>query len=84
MIPVPDSEVITYDLNDEGDLKYKMIVLNELYFVRSNQDKIEKKALQLYKDKTEGLDKSNGKQKLLDITLDFNKLENYCDEYKVK
>lgn len=84
MIPVPDSEVIAYDLNDEGDLKYKMIVLNELYFVRSNQDKIEKKALQLYKDKTEGLDKSNGKQKLLDITLDFNKLENYCDEYKVK
>lgn len=84
MIPVPDSEVIAYDLNDEGDLKYKMIVLNELYFVRSNQDKIEKKALQLYKDKTEGLDKSNGKQKLLDITLDFKKVEKYCDEYKVK
>ena len=28
MIPVPESEIIQYDLNDEGDLKYKLIVFN--------------------------------------------------------
>lgn len=28
MIPVPDSEIINYDLNDEGDLKYKLIVFD--------------------------------------------------------
>lgn len=83
MIPVPESEVIAYDLNDEGDLRYKMIVLNELYFVRSNQAKIEKKALSLYKAKSEiNRSKDSGKLKLLDITLDFKKLENYCDAFK--
>ncbi|MGN0740173.1 MAG: type III toxin-antitoxin system ToxN/AbiQ family toxin [Treponema sp.] len=80
MIPVPESEIIPYDLNDEGDLKYKMIVLNELYFVRSNQDKIEKKALSLYKAKihSELQEKDSGKKKLLEITLDFKNLEKYC------
>lgn len=83
MIPVPDSEIIPYDLNEEGDLKYKMIVLNELYFVRGNQDKIEKKAINLYKAKCKekNQQQNNGKQKLLAITLDFHKLEEHCDSF---
>ena len=40
MIPVPDSEIINYDLNDEGNLKYKLLVFNELYFVRQNKNLI--------------------------------------------
>lgn len=51
MIPVPDSEIIKYDLNDEGDLKYKLIVFNELYFVHQNSDKIERTAKNLYEAK---------------------------------
>lgn len=39
-IPVPDSEIINYDLNDEGNLKYKLLVFNELYFVRQNKNLI--------------------------------------------
>ena len=53
MIPVPDSEIIKYDLNDEGDLKYKLIVFNELYFVRQNSDKIERTAKNRYEAKKE-------------------------------
>ena len=51
MIPVPNSELIKYDLNDEGDLRYKMLVLNELYFVRANAQRIETAAKSLYKQK---------------------------------
>ena len=51
MIPVPESEIVAYDLNEEGDLKYKLIVFNELYFVRQNKDKIERTAKNLYEAK---------------------------------
>lgn len=51
MIPVPESEIENYNLNDEGDLKYKLIVFNELYFVRQNKDKIEHTAKNLYEAK---------------------------------
>lgn len=83
MIPVPTSEIIAYDLNDEGDLKYKMLVLNELYFVRANQQKIEKTALNLYKAKVSENNKNPGLEKLLGIVLDFKKLELLCDEFNI-
>ncbi len=83
MIPVPASEIIAYDLNDEGDLKYKMLVLNELYFVRANQQKIEKTALNLYKAKVSENNKNPGLEKLLGIVLDFKKLELLCDEFNI-
>lgn len=44
MIPVPDSEIIKYDLNDEGDLKYKLIVCTfrsyfyHLKYLQQNKD----------------------------------------------
>ena len=81
MIPVPDSEIIKYDLNDEGDLKYKLIVFNELYFVRQNSEKIERTAKNLYKAKKNQDNEPEGKKPLLAITLDFAKLEKLCDEY---
>ena len=81
MIPVPSSEIIAYNLNDEGDLKYKMLVLNELYFVRANQQKIEKTALNLYKAKISRNNQNPGLEKLLGIVLDFKNLEKLCDEF---
>lgn len=84
MIPVPETEIIKYDLNDEGDLKYKLIVFNELYFVRQNKDKIERTANNLYEAKKNQINEPEGKKPLLDITLDFKKLEKLCSEYKKK
>lgn len=82
MIPVPPSEILDYDLNDEGDLKYKLIVFNELYFVRKNQDKIEKTAKSLYNAKKNVAVNNDGRNALLNITLDFENLERLCREYK--
>lgn len=82
MIPVPESEIINFDLNDEGDLKYKLIVFNELYFIRQNGAKIEKTAKNLYKAKKNQKNEPEFKQKLLDVTLDFEKLEILCKKYK--
>ena len=82
MIPVPDSEIISFDLNDEGDLKYKLIVLNELYFIRQNGAKIEKTAKNLYNAKKNQANEPALKQAVLNVTVDFSKLEELCNNYK--
>ncbi len=82
MIPVPESEIENYDLNDEGDLKYKLIVFNELYFVRQNQDKIERTAKNLYEAKKNQDKQAEGQKPLLKITLDFEQLESLCTNYR--
>ena len=82
MIPVPESEIINYDLNDEGDLKYKLIVFNELYFVRKNKDKIERTAKNLYEAKKNQDNQPDGQKPLLEMTLDFTKLEDLCLNFK--
>ncbi len=79
-----DSEIINYDLNDEGDLKYKLIVFNELYFVRQNKDKIERTAKNLYESKTNNLKEQKGRQSLLEITLDFKMMEILCSSFDKK
>ncbi|MBO7122607.1 MAG: type III toxin-antitoxin system ToxN/AbiQ family toxin [Treponema sp.] len=82
MIPVPDSEIETYDLNAEGDLKYKLIVYNELYFVRQNKEKIERTAKNLYEAKKNQQNEPKGKLPLLEMTLNFNSLEKLCSAFK--
>ena len=78
MIPVPESEIINFDLNSEGDLKYKLILLNELFFIRKNGYKIEATAKNLYKAKVNQSNEPASKQAVLNITLDFSKLEKLC------
>ena len=75
MIPVPETEIIKYDLNDEGDLRYKMLVLNELYFVRSNVARIEKTAKDLYEQKLAQDSEAASQNHNLFLTLDFKQLE---------
>lgn len=82
MIPVPESEIENYNLNDEGDLKYKLIVFNELYFVRQNKDKIEHTAKNLYEAKKNHKKQAEGQRPLLLITLDFAQLEILCLNFK--
>lgn len=82
MIPVPESEIINFDLNDEGDLRYKLIVYNELYFLRQNGSKIEKTAKNLYNAKKNQSNEPDYKQAILSVTVDFAKLEALCLRYK--
>lgn len=84
MIPVPKSEVTPYKINDEGDLKYKMLVLNEFYFIRDNRDKIEKTARNLYEKKIEQLKHGEIDNPLLQLTLDFPQLEVLCNNWPQK
>ena len=76
MIPVPESEVTLYNINDEGDFKYKMLVLNELYFIRGAHEKIEKTAKNLYEKKLKQLKGSDeNSNPLMTAVLDFKQLE---------
>ena len=77
-------EIINFNLNDEGDLKYKLIVFNELYFIRQNSTKIEKTASNLYKAKVNQSKEPAFKQPILNVTLDFLKLEDLCKNFKRK
>ena len=40
MIPVPESELQLYDMENEVDSTYKDLVQNEMIFIRKNRDKI--------------------------------------------
>lgn len=53
MIPVPDSELELYDLDNEPDKAYKDLVQNEMIYIRKNQDRICANAKLIYKQKAE-------------------------------
>ena len=82
MIPVPESEIIDFDLNSEGDLHYKLIVFNELYFIRQNGAKIEKTARNLYNAKKNQANEPAFKQAVLNVTVDFSLLEELCKNFE--
>ncbi|MBR1714452.1 MAG: type III toxin-antitoxin system ToxN/AbiQ family toxin [Treponema sp.] len=82
MIPVPLSELEEFSVNDEGDLKYKILMQSEYFFIKSNRDKIEKNAVRLYKMRTSYNPAKTGVNKLMEITLDFLGLEKMCDNYQ--
>lgn len=44
MIPVPDSQLIPYEIYDETDLNYRTVVLKEYQFIKSNKSLIIKSA----------------------------------------
>ena len=80
MIPVPESELELYDLDNEKDIAYKELVQNEIIFIRKNQEKIKNNANVLYKQKKEN-DMSAGYVK---SALPYIELEKYCLEYAKK
>lgn len=45
MIPVPESEIMLYDIDNEIDERYKDLIVNELTFIRENTSKIIKNAV---------------------------------------
>lgn len=40
MIPVPETELELYDIENETDAAYKDLVQNEIIYIRKNRDKI--------------------------------------------
>ena len=80
MIPVPESELILYDLENEKDDTYKDLVGNEIIFIRRNKDKIYKNVELIYKQKAEN-DTSAGYVK---SALNYKELEKMCDKYLIK
>lgn len=66
-----------------NNLKYKVLMQSEYFFINANRDKIEKTAVRLHKMRTTYNPDLN-KNKLMEITLDFITLEKMCDVYKKK
>lgn len=77
MIPVPESELELFDLDNEMDMEYKDLVQNEVIFIRKNYKKIISNAQLLYKQKKNG-DQTAGYVK---TALDYISLEKLCDDY---
>ena len=78
MIPVPESELELYDLENESDDTYKDLVQNEIIFIRKNREKIDSNAKLLYKQKIAN-DTTAGYVK---SALDYQALEVLCDLFK--
>lgn len=83
MIPVPDSEIILYDLNNEKDIKYKNLVIDELDWIQQNTTKIIKAAKTLYYFKiNEELNINNKNKKYLSSITPFKEAEIKCIEFQ--
>ena len=78
MIPVPETELELYDLENETDCTYKDLVQNEMIFIRKNRERIIANANLLYKQKVAN-DTTAGYVK---SALDYEKLEKLCEQYK--
>lgn len=78
MIPVPSSELVLYDLENESDSTYKDLVQNEMIFIRKNHEKIAANAKLLYKQKAAN-DTTAGYVK---SALDYQALEVLCESFE--
>ena len=78
MIPVPSSELVLYDLENELDSAYKDLTQNEMIFIRKNREKIAANAKLLYKQKSTN-DTTAGYVK---SALDYQALEVLCDSFE--
>ncbi|HEY4533771.1 MAG TPA: type III toxin-antitoxin system ToxN/AbiQ family toxin [Fusobacterium sp.] len=78
MIPIYDVSVIKYyEINQEQDLKYKNLVMDELKFMYANKELILKNANKLYRQKINHM--SMG---YIQATVDFQLLEEKAKLYK--
>ena len=76
MIPVPDKCLEKLCIKEIDDEKYRTLLNKEYQFCIKNQDKIQKKASQIYSIVTE-----NKKQVLADNSCDFKLLEKAYHKY---
>lgn len=86
MIPVPDNVITYYNISQESNENYKILVEKEYEFILSNQDKIRRNAQILYNQKTKedilySCENANKKPGYLNATIDFKYAEQMHDKY---
>ncbi len=76
MIPIPDSELISFEIDDIEDINYKRILEDEFIYCDDNKVRIIKKAQKLYRY----VDVSKNPH-FVNISCNFKLLEKKCKEY---
>ena len=78
MIPVPNTEIVLYDVDGEQDIKYKDIIKDEIAFLRNsnNEKNIITRAKLVHKQKLNNLD-----IKYLESCVNYRLLEEKCIKY---
>ena len=79
MIPVPDTEIELYDVENEPDQAYKDLVNEEIIYIRKHEKAIAKNAKVLYSKR-----KAKDENRVVQNCLDFIALEAECDKWEVK
>lgn len=77
MIPVKDSELIHFNIQDEEDESYKNLLINQHRFIKDNTDRIIKNANKLYEKVVIKEDRNFIKK-----CSKFKLLEEKCNQYK--
>jgi len=77
MIPVPDRALIKYNVKNEVDEDYKILLLKEISFINSNSVSIIKNAQVIYTQKIKKYSIN-----YLKDTVEFSLLEEKCQEYE--
>ena len=77
MIPVPETELMLYDLDNETDMTYKDLVQKEVRYINRHTREILKNASVIYNQKQVGSPKIG----YLKSTLDFKTIEKAHDEF---
>lgn len=82
MIPIPNSEIIYYDLSKETNIKYKNLVIDELYWIQRNTRKIQNAAKTLYNLKINEQDNINSNnEKFHKSIMPFREAELKSNEF---
>ena len=82
MIPVPEEEIIKYDLATETDTTYADLVRDELRFINKHQGAILKRARLVYYAKLHEAENLNRKnERWYAAILPFKVLEAACDSF---
>lgn len=76
MIPVPDSALISFDINDEKDEKYAELLRRQITHINNRKADVFNRASKTYYKSTKG-----NNDFLTNICCNFKKLEKACDKY---
>jgi protein AbiQ len=85
MIPVPQSMIIPYVIENEADLNYKTLIEKEYEFIKANTSLIYTNARVIYYQKKYEktyYSEPEKRPRYLDIVIDFKTAEEKCVEYK--
>lgn len=84
MIPVPNSEIFSYDVTEEPRRNYQILVEKEIEFISNKENLILRNASLLYRQKTYEHEIYTGdvhKPGYLSATVDFKYAEQMHDKY---